>query len=170
MLRALIQHADYNTCECFPALRTIAGISGFSKPTVIDALRRLEEVGVITFLPTKGGAGNSNTYTLNITQNSKPPLPLNPPKTVNVLYGSGEKNGKDIEKKGKDIDENGKAALHELPYEPPCEPNARSRAREDEHSLQKEKTKNKENLAACFAAIGRQRRHPPPADEESPHD
>ena len=43
----LLSYADFNTGRCFPGIQTICTLSGLTKPTVIDALKELEDWGLV---------------------------------------------------------------------------------------------------------------------------
>jgi DNA-binding transcriptional regulator GbsR (MarR family) len=43
----LLCYADFNTGKCFPSIQTICTLSGLTKPTVIDALKELEDWGLV---------------------------------------------------------------------------------------------------------------------------
>ena len=43
----LLSYADFNTGTCFPGIPTICDFSGLSRPTVIDAIKELEDWGLV---------------------------------------------------------------------------------------------------------------------------
>ena len=70
-------HENQNTRECFPSLRTICQLSKLSRPTVLKAIRTLEEVGLIEVERrcTKNGRRQVNHYTLLPVGEGQSPLP-----------------------------------------------------------------------------------------------
>jgi DNA-binding transcriptional ArsR family regulator len=57
----LLSHADFNTGRCFPSISTIRSLSGLSEPTVINAIKELEDWGLVDVLRRQG---SHNVYQL----------------------------------------------------------------------------------------------------------
>ena len=59
-------HAGAKTRQCYPSTRTISGLLNLSRPTVLKAICKLEEVGLIKVERRrgKGGKREVNLYTL----------------------------------------------------------------------------------------------------------
>ena len=43
----LLSYADFNTGRCFPGIKTICDFSGLVRQTVIDAIKELEDLGLV---------------------------------------------------------------------------------------------------------------------------
>jgi hypothetical protein len=63
---SLCRHANNATQTCFPSMQLIAEENGISRRTVITAIEKLEEWGIISIFKTKkaDGTQNNNVYTL----------------------------------------------------------------------------------------------------------
>jgi DNA-binding transcriptional MocR family regulator len=65
----LLSYADFNTGTCFPGIQTICDFSGLSRPTVIDAIKELEDWGLVQVIRR---AGSHNVYQLKYWWGSEP--------------------------------------------------------------------------------------------------
>lgn len=57
----LLSYADFNTGKCFPSIPTICTLSGLVRQTVIDALKELEDWGLVEVIRRQG---SHNVYQL----------------------------------------------------------------------------------------------------------
>ncbi len=76
----LLSYADFNTGKCFPGIKTICTFSGLTKPTVIDAIKELEDWGLVEVTRRHGSHniyqlkywwGSEATGTKNLTSGVK---------------------------------------------------------------------------------------------------
>ncbi|HID20467.1 MAG TPA: helix-turn-helix domain-containing protein [Methanophagales archaeon] len=65
----LLSYADFNTGTCFPGIPTICDFSGLSRPTVIDAIKELEDWGLVQVIRRPG---SHNVYQLKYWWGSEP--------------------------------------------------------------------------------------------------
>lgn len=63
---SLCRHSDNNTQQCFPSMKLIAEENGISRDTVLRALKKLEEWGIVVIKKSKASDGTqaNNVYTL----------------------------------------------------------------------------------------------------------
>ena len=63
---SLCRHSDNNTQQCFPSIKLIAEENGISRDTVMRAIKKLEEWGIIKIKKSKkeDGTQANNVYTL----------------------------------------------------------------------------------------------------------
>jgi DNA-binding transcriptional ArsR family regulator len=57
----LLSYADFNTGRCFPSITTIHELTGYSRVTIIQAIKELEDWGLLDVIRRQG---SSNIYQL----------------------------------------------------------------------------------------------------------
>ena len=70
----LLSYADFNTGTCFPSILTICDFAGLSEPTVINAIKELEDWGLVEVFRRQG---SHNVYQLKYWWGSEPTTPKN---------------------------------------------------------------------------------------------
>jgi len=83
----LLCYADFNTGKCFPSIQTICTLSGLTKPTVIDALKELEDWGLVEVARRHG---SHNIYQLQYWWGSQPTGTKNFTSVVKNFYHTGK--------------------------------------------------------------------------------
>lgn len=97
-------YLNYDKCECWPSIETIARQMSVSKKTAITHMKILEENGYVTVKRTNGGFKNVNHYSIKLPDNSVIEKPLHnythnsgraTPETVTQLHRNKQCNKQD---------------------------------------------------------------------------
>jgi len=68
----LLSYADFNTGTCFPSILTICDFAGLSEPTVVNAIKELEDWGLVEVIRRPG---THNVYQLKYWWGKEPTTP-----------------------------------------------------------------------------------------------